>query len=208
MGAGAGKWARRALFTVITLTVGAALALGATMALSGTPLFGSTSESHNTQIVKSITREEQVVLVGLGIEGISQKNKKGEIFGIEIPGSDRAVFLRYSFTAKLGLEGKDVTVTETGENQYLVSIPQFIFIGHGNPTFETAAQQDGILSWTVPEIDPVEMINEILNDDAKDQYIKANEDLLRDQAKAFYGNIIKGIDPDAEVRFEFRSLGA
>lgn len=208
MGAGAGNWARRALFTVITLTVGAAIALGATMVLSGTPLFGSTSDSHNTQIVKSVTREEQVVLVGLGIEGISQKNKKGEIFGIEIPGSDRAVFLRYSFTAKLGLEGKDVTVAETGENRYLVSIPQFIFIGHGNPTFETAVQQDGILSWTVPEIDPVEMINEILNDDAKDQYIKANEDLLRDQAKTFYGNIINGINPDAEVRFEFRSLGA
>lgn len=204
---GPGTLARRALVTVITLVVGAAVALGA-FALAGPALFGATTDSRNTQIVNSITREQQVVLVSLGIQGISQKNKQGEIFGIEIPGADRAVFLQYDFTAKLGLEGKDVTIEETAENQYLVTIPTFIFIGHGNPSFKTAAQQGGVLSWTVPEIDPVEMINEILDDKAKDQYIQEHEELLRDQAKSFYGNIINGINPEAAVTYQFSSSGA
>lgn len=203
MSTGVGKLARGALFTVITLVIGAAVALGAMMMLSGTSLFGSQTASSNTQIVKSVTREEQVVLLSLGIEGISQKNTKGEILGIEIPGSERALFLRYSFTAKLGLEGKDVTIEETGENQFLVSIPGFIFIGHDDPTFEMAAQQDGVLSWTTPEIDTIDMINEILSDEAMDQYLQDHEDLLRDQAKAFYGNIINSIDPTVVVTFEF-----
>lgn len=180
----------------------------AAQALPGMSMFGSKSESSNTQVIQSITREEQVVLVGLGIEGISQESKKGDFFGIEIPGSDRAVFLRYSFTAKLGLEGKDVTIAQTGENAYTISVPQFIFIGHADPKFETAAQTSGVLSWTTPEISPVEMINKILNDEAKAKYLKANDELLRDQARSFYTNIIRGIEPEAVLTFTFAGPGA
>lgn len=202
------KFMRRVLITLITLVVGAGLAIGAILALPGLHVFDTSSQSRNTQIVNSISREEQVVLVSLGIEGLKSKTEKGEVFGIEIPGSDRAVFLRYSFTAKLGLEGKDVRVTPTGEKQLLVSIPEFIFIGHANENFEMAVQKDGVLGWMTPTIDPAEMVTEILNDEAKDNYIKANDGVLKDQAKAFYGNVIKGIDPTIDVQFEFRSSGS
>lgn len=55
-----------------------------------------------------------------------------------------------------------------------------------------------------PKIDPVEMINDILNADEKDRYIDSNEAILKDQAKAFYRGIITSIDPTIDVKFEFR----
>jgi hypothetical protein len=199
---------RRILIPLITLVVGAAVAIGAMAMLPGREAFGSKSESRNTQIINSITREEQVVLVSLGIQGLKSKEEKGQVFGFDIPGSERAVFLRYSFTAKLGLEGKDVKVTPTGEKQLLVSIPEFIFIGHANEDFEIAVQKDGALGWMSPSIDPAQMVTEILNDEARLEYVKSHDGLLRDQAKAFYGNIIRAIDPTLDVQFEFRAGGA
>lgn len=202
------KIMRRVLVTLITLVVGAGLALGAILVLPNLKGVESTSESRNTQIINSITREEQVVLVSLGIEGLKSKTEKSSVWGIDIPGSDRAVFLRYTFDAKLGLEGKDVKVAPTGDNQLLVSIPKFLFIGHANEKFEMAVQKNGVLGWMTPSIDPAQMITEILNDEALDEYVKKNDGLLRDQAKAFYGNIIKGIDPTIDVQFEFGSSGS
>ena len=179
----------------------------AAQALSGRSLLGSETDSRNTQLMDSVTREQQVVLLSLGIQGISEKTARTTILGIEVPGSERALFLQYSFNAKLGIEGKDVRIRQTGENEYLVSVPGFVFIGHSNEEFKLAAENNGVLSWVTAEIDPVEMINSILDDEAKARYVSSNEEVLRDQAKAFYAGIVRGIDPTIAVRFEFRPAG-
>ena len=94
-------------------------------------------------------------------------------------------------------------MTEVGENKLLVTIPEFIFIGYDNVSFEVAAESNGVLSWTTPKINQVEMINTILNDDAKDEYVKANQDLLKEQTEFFYSSIITSVDPDIELEFEY-----
>ncbi len=123
---------------------------------------------------------------------------------MEIPGSDRVSFLKYEFEAKLGIDGQEVKIRQTGEDAFLVSIPEFIFIGHDNESFKVAAESNDALSWTTPKIDTVKMINKVLDDDAKEQYIDSNEAILRDQAKAFYTGIITSIDSTIVVEFEFR----
>ncbi len=80
-----------------------------------------------------------------------------------------------------------------------VTIPQFIFIGHDKPAFKLAAETNGVLSWVTPEIDTTEMINKILNAETQNQYIEANREILRDQAKSFYTGIIAGVDPTITV---------
>jgi hypothetical protein len=123
---------------------------------------------------------------------------------MDVPGSERTSFLQYSFNAKLGIEGKDVTIRQTGADAFVVSIPRFIFIGHSNENFRLVAENNGLLSLVTPEISSVEMINNILDSDAENEYIIRNREVLEDQAKAFYGNIITSIDPNVFVRFEFR----
>lgn len=166
-------------------------------------LFGARSESSNTQVIAAVTREQQVVLVSLGIQGIDKKSGTSTFMGVDIPGSERATFLKYSFSAKLGLEGKDVKVAQSAPHSYRVSIPRFIFIGHANENFETVVETDGVLSFATPEIDTAAMVTSILNDEAQAQYIRKNADLLRDQANVFYSTLIAGVDPEATVAFEY-----
>ena len=86
-----------------------------------------------------------------------------------------------------------------------MSIPKFIFIGHDNEDFKLIAENNGILSFVTPEIDRVDMINKILNSDAKKEYISANDEILKDQAKAFYTSLISSIDPTLTIEFDFRN---
>ncbi|WP_431074682.1 hypothetical protein [Microbacterium phyllosphaerae] len=166
-------------------------------------IFGVQSEQHSTQVIKSVTPEEQVVLVGLGIEGIDEKKENGTLFGMGIPGSERAVFIRYSFNAKLGIEGGDVVFERTGDDSYLVTIPKFIFIGLEDPAYELAVESNGILSWTTPEIDTLDMVSNLVNSAAQDEYLASEKELLKDQARDFYAAIVASIDPDIELEFEF-----
>lgn len=123
---------------------------------------------------------------------------------MDVPGSGRASFIQYGFSAKLGIDGQEVKIEQTADDAFLISIPKFIFIGHDDVNFKVAAVNNDILSWTTPEIDTVEMINSVLNDETKQQYIDSNEEILRDQAKAFYAGIITSIDSTIVVNFEFR----
>lgn len=164
---------------------------------------GATSQYHNTQVINAVTRTEEVSLLSLGIQGIAEKTGKTTVFGVEVPGSERATFIQYTFSAKLGFDGKDVKIEERGTNQYTISIPEFVFIGHDDVDLKLVTEKNGVLSWTNPKIDTLEMANHILNDKAQDGYIDSNEAVLKDEAKAYYNGIVKGIDPTIDLDFKF-----
>lgn len=166
---------------------------------------GISSGSHDSQVVRAIERTQEVSLLSLGIQGIKQENRTAKVFGKSVPGTSEKVFLQYNFDAKLGIDGAKVKVTKTGAQTYVVSVPEFSFIGYAEPTFTVAAEDGGALSWVTPDIDKVQMINEILNDDARKEYIASNQDLLKDQTKVFYDSLIKSIDPAVETTFKFNS---
>lgn len=192
------------LAVVVLVAVGAFSALWAMNAFFGFSPFEAASGSRDSQVINSITREEQVVLLSLGIQGISEKSEISTLFGTQFPGSERTKFIQYAFNAKLGIEGKDVRIERTGEDAYLVSIPEFIFIGHHNEDFRLVAESNGLLSWGTPEIDSIEMVNEILDQDAQRQYVDDNAEILRDQASAFYNSIITSVDPSLAITVQFR----
>lgn len=191
------------LLAVGLFGAGVVAAVGVSRVLPNLPYFGTDSSSRNTQIVHAVTRTEQVSLMSLGIQGISSKNQKSTFQGIDIPGSERASFIQYSFSAKLGIEGKSVKIAQVAASEYLVSVPKFVFIGHSDVDFRLVIESSGVVSWVTPKIDTVEMVNAILNDDSKDQYIIENSDILKDQAKSFYGGIVSSIDPSISLKFEF-----
>lgn len=201
------SFSKRVLLWPILLVILCLVAVGALWAMRAEFnifAFGA-SETRNTQVINSITRQEQVVLLSLGVQGISEEKVPAARFlGVDVPGSDRASFIEYTFNGKLGIDGKDVRISQTKEGEYLVSIPEFVFIGHDDVDFKFVTENNGALSWVTPEIDPVEMINDILDDEAQDQYIVSNEAVLREQATTFYKSIITSIDSTIEVEFEFR----
>lgn len=183
----------------------AVLVLAAMLLLPRLGLFGVGPSERNTQVIESVTREEQVALVSLGIQGIEEETDRMTVplLQAHVPGSERATFVQYSFTAKLGLDGDDVEIVQTGEDAFRVSVPDFIFIGHDDEDFRLVTENNGVLSWLTPEIDELAMVNSILNDEAKEQYINSHEDLLKAQTESFYGGIITSVDPSVTVEFDF-----
>ncbi|GIG41430.1 hypothetical protein [Cellulomonas phragmiteti] len=195
---------RTALWLLVAVCLGALVTYVAMTAFSRFSLVGSASEERDTRVVTSVTRQEQVVLLSLGIEGIAEQTERGSFLGMDIPGSGRSSFVQYGFNAKLGIEGKDVRIVPTGEGKFRISVPEFIFIGHDDESFRTVVEDNGVLSWVTPQIDVVEMINTILDQDAQSEYVEANTEILQDQARVFYTGIVQGIDPTIELEFEFR----
>lgn len=165
--------------------------------------FGIKSEAADSQVVQSIKRTEEVSLLALGIQGITSEERCSTAFGKCIPGTSDEVYLQYTFTGKLGIDGSAVEVTETGADAYTMSIPAFEVIGYSDPKFEVAVTDDGVLSWVTEDIDQTEMITKILGDEAQQKHLEDNEDLLQEQAKAFYDNIILSVAPEATIAYEF-----
>ncbi|PZU48692.1 MAG: hypothetical protein DI566_02435 [Microbacterium sp.] len=196
-------WPVLLIVVVFIGAVGAAAAFGAVNTLALGSIFGSSSQQRNDQVIQSVERKEEVVLVQLGIIGLVDKKTTAKIGEFEIPWTDRTVFLRYSFDAKLGIDGSAVEITPKGDNAYVITIPEFMFIGLDNSIAEIAAESNGALSWTTQEIDDQKMRNEIVNDGAKAEYIARNLDLLHSQTEAFYSGIVHAVDPTATLEFQF-----
>lgn len=167
--------------------------------------WSSASESKDTQVITAIERQEEVALLSLGIQGISEESAAFQINDWQLPGSAKATFIQYTFDAKLGIDGQEVTVEQDGSNTYRVTIPEFIFIGHDNVDFKMITENNGALSWLSPEIEQTEMVNEVLGEDARQQYLDSNEDILKDQAEEFYRSIITSVLPEADLEFNFHS---
>lgn len=191
------------LIAVVVLLSLACAALGVYALRQSDDIYSAPVESKNTQVINAVQREEQVVLLSLGIQGLAEKSSAGEVFGVRVPWTDRTQFVQYSYKAKLGIEGKDVRVTETGEHAYTVEVPQFIFIGHTDEEFKTAVEDNGVLSWTTQPLDAASTVSDVLSADKKREDINDNRELLQDQARSFYEGIIRGVDPEAHVTLEF-----
>ena len=166
---------------------------------------GIASSSSDSQVVQSHERTQEVSLLSLGNQGIKEESRISEIFGKTIPGTGEKLFLQYTFKAKLGIDGAKVKVTTTASGRYVISVPEFVFLGYDKPNFKVAVQDNDALSWATPDIDQMQMVNEILNDKARREYLAGSDDILREQTKVFYDGLIKSVDPAAKTEFVFRS---
>lgn len=193
-------WAKVLLvFFVLLLIAGAAFA-----GLAAGRLLGAT-ESRDTQVIRSITKEEQIILVSAGLtDVVEEQGDRFDVFGLfELPGSERTMLVRYEVDAKFGIEGKDVRIRKTGDSAYLISIPAITYLGYENPDLTVAKEENGILSWTTPEIDKSEVFERLLGEEAVATHIDGFRPVLEDQARTFYSSIITSIDPDVVLEFEF-----
>lgn len=158
----------------------------------------------DTQVIHSMQRTKEVSLLRLGVTGIISRENKSHFFSMEIPGSERAQFIQYTFDAKLGFEGKDVVIKEAGDNTFDVAIPEFKFIGYDHPEYRIVVEQNGALSFGTQQIDTLDMVNNILTDKAKKEYVDSNRDILEEQAKSFYTSIVQSVSPDTKLNFTFQ----
>ncbi|MDT0180216.1 hypothetical protein Q9S36_08335 [Microbacterium sp. ARD31] len=197
-------WAKILLVVFIVAAIGAAAVAGLTIGK-----FLGAAESRDTQVIRSIKGEEQVILVTAGITDVQEERADGLKLAIgdfqlfTLPGTERSVLVRYEYDAKFGIEGKDVAIVPAGDNAYRITIPKFIYLGYANPDLSVAEEENGLLSWTTPEIDTTEVFEELLSEQAVDEHIDGFRPVLEEQAEQFYTKIVKAIDPTITVEFDF-----
>lgn len=192
-------WSVLAVFLVVLISAGATIYLAKPFA---SPVEIETTSS-DSRIITAIEKQEQIVLMSASVQGISTQRVEGTIWEWTVPGTSRTQFLQYSYRAKLGIEGEDVSVEADGADRFIIHIPEFIFIGHSDEKFETVMEKNGALSFATTDIDPAKTITKILDAEAKTEEINANRDLLEEQAIAFYTGIITAIDPNVKLDFQF-----
>lgn len=197
-------WAKILLVVFILALIGAAAVAGLTVG----KVLGAT-ESRDTQVIRSIKGEEQVILLTAGMTDVEEERADGLKLAIgdfqlfTLPGTDRSVLVRYEYDAKFGIEGKDVEIVRTGDSSYRIAIPEFIYLGYANPDLSVAKEENGVLSWTTPEIDTTAVFEQILSVQAVDEHIDGFRSVLEDQAEIFYTRIVQAIDPTVTLEFEF-----
>jgi hypothetical protein len=179
------------------------IALSAMNVLRLPELFAAEETTSDSQVIEAVSRTEEVALLALAVQGIERKDTQGKLLGVTVPASDRTALLQYEFTAKVGVDGSDVTVDGNGDDGYIVTVPPFIFVGYDAPRFEDPIESNGAISWLTPEIKETEMVNEILSAEKQQEYIAAHLEDLRAQTEAFYEGIVLGVDPSARVEFRF-----
>ena len=214
--AGVGKHVRAVLKTTLIaiasiLAVVGLIAVGVLVAapsLIGSVLGGdpveTESESTISEVTHAVERREEV---GLGQQGIETTKVVQTVWGIEIPGSDRALFVHYSFTAKLGIDGSAVRIKHVDPKTFTISVPAFKLIGFDDFKSSVAVEQNGVLSWATPEIDQTKMTERVLSGENKQKLVQSNLELLKRQTESFYGGIVRAIDPDIDLRFQFAVSG-
>jgi hypothetical protein len=157
----------------------------------------------SSEVVKFVLPQQTVTLASLRIEGLERENKDGQVLGVPVDAADRTKYLIYKFDANVGLDGAQVEVDRTSDHSYSVKLPPFDFLSHSNIRFEDPIDDDGLLAFLTEEISQSEMTNRILSDAKKDKYVSNSIDTLKAQAEAFYSGIVKSVDPDATLTFEF-----
>ncbi|MFJ5960458.1 hypothetical protein [Pseudarthrobacter oxydans] len=196
-------WHVLLIILLIVAGTGAVFVSGGLNALALGSLFTSNSNERDSQVVQAVSRVQEVALLSLHIEGVARQESNGEILGMVVPASEKTTLLQYKFDAKLGIDGSQVKIEPNGTESFRVTIPKFLGIGFDRPFFETPLESSGALSWLTPPAVQTQMINNILSDENKQNFITQNEAALKEQAKAFYLGIIESVDPEVTVEFEF-----
>lgn len=195
---------------VVSLIVLIAVGTGAAIGLhkAGISLIGTTTTSSDTRLVDSIQTKQDVTLLSVSVQGLKKVENGASFLTKRIPGTTQTTYLPYRYTANLGIDGGEVTISQTGSKAYSISIPEFKVLGNSNPKFDHSIEDGDLLSFLSENVDKEKLITEILSDSSLSAHISDNQEQLKQQAEMFYSNIVHGIDPEIELTFEFAELPA
>lgn len=168
-------------------------------------IFNNKTESSETQVVTAMKKEKQVAVLGLSVTDIYDKSQITTFFGIDVPFSEKTSYIKGTFDAKLGFDGKKVEISKSKiqENTYNIVIPQFTVVGISNPEFEVINNKGEILSFATEDIDTLKMANTAMSDKTLNKYIKLNKEWLEEQSQSYYEGILKSVNPDLKLNFKF-----
>ena len=113
-------------------------------------IFASETHEDNRQILQAVTRQQNIELLKVRVQGIAEKDSQAKFMGYKVPGANRALYLQYAYGIQLGIDGSQVQIKRVGEDHYRLTIPAFKVPGHSNIDLKKAVEKNGAISLVAP----------------------------------------------------------
>lgn len=168
-------------------------------------MFDVFEESNETQVVTAMKKQKEVAVLGLSVTDIYDKSQATTFFGLDVPFSEKTSYLKGTFDAKLGFDGKQVKIKQSkvDDNKYTITIPSFVVVGISNPKFEVVDSKGEMLSFVTENIDTHDLANKAMSDKTLKKYIKMNKEWLEEQSQTYYEGLLRKVDSDIKLEFKF-----
>jgi hypothetical protein len=164
------------------------------------------ASGHDTQVVESMNKESKIELIALNVTDIYDKTESTKLLGtnVNLPFSDKTVYLKGTFSVHLGIDGSKVKFHHSiiNSHDYTITIPKFKALSISNQKFVPVDIKGGVLNFGT-QIDTNKMQDNATSDSAIKKYVTPNSPFLKDQTKSYYTQLAKAIDPKANLTFKY-----
>lgn len=173
---------------------------------SGNSLLGSEKRSYS--MVRYLTKVDEQVFLNAGITDIETEthNLKIPWTKIGVPYTEKKAIIILNYDAKLGIK-KPISIHKEDSKNYTITIPEFEVIGvalsRKNP-YKLYDKEGELLSIGTEDTDTGALAVKKLSNESQKEYLNQYKDLIRESAKNYYDTMFKSIDPDINIKYEFK----
>ncbi len=166
-----------------------------------------TSISSSQSVVKYIEEVNEQVFLNVGIEHVETKTNNTTIpwTKIGIPFSEKKALIILNYQAKLGIKAP-AKIEELSEHTYKITLPKYEVIGielDPDKPYELYDSQGELLSYSTKDVDTGEIVAKTLSNSVQEKYLSQYTKQLNESAKNYYQTLLKPLDPDIQLEFEF-----
>jgi len=173
---------------------------------SGNSLLGSEKRSYS--MVRYLPKVDEQVFLNAGITDIETETNNLKIpwTKIGVPYTEKKAIIILNYDAKLGIK-KPISIHKEDSKNYTITIPEFEVIGvalsRKNP-YKLYDKEGELLSIGTEDIDTGALTVNKLSNESQKEYLNQYKDLIRESAKNYYDTMFKSIDPDINIKYEFK----
>lgn len=159
-------------------------------------------------MVRYLTKVDEQVFLNAGITDIETETNNLKIpwTKIGVPYTEKKAIIILNYDAKLGIK-KPISIHKEDSKNYTITIPEFEVIGvalsRKNP-YKLYDKEGELLSIGTEDIDTGALAVNKLSNESQKKYLNQYKDLIRESAKNYYDTMFKSIDPDINIKYEFK----
>ncbi|HEL1556459.1 TPA: DUF4230 domain-containing protein [Streptococcus suis] len=162
------------------------------------------SERTISSTIQSVEKVNELVFLTTGIETVITEKNRTEIFGKEVPFTEKSALIILRYKAKFGIK-EPVKIEKVDINHYRVTIPSLTVIGFEfaeNP-YTLYDKSGEILSVMTSDIDTAELLTDQFQTIEQEKVLKNYTEDIKESATSYYKNLFEAISPDMTLDISF-----
>ncbi|HFU3810736.1 TPA: DUF4230 domain-containing protein [Streptococcus suis] len=162
------------------------------------------SERTVSSTIQSIEKVNELVFLTTGIETVITEKNRTEIFGKEVPFTEKSALIILRYKVKFGITDP-ISIEQKGDNRYQVRIPKFRVVGFAlseNP-YTLYDKSGEILSLLTEEVDTGSVLTEQFKSKEQEKVLQTYNEDIQSSAMSYYINLFRAISPDIKLEFVF-----